>query len=144
MGPDQCGYIRIHHECKGGIEKSVQRITDWHHEACLVITIGDREGQIFLCLPHMNSGLFFLLTTKFRILYCENMKKGFQNILNSLRYDMVTSLNITMTSRIDVRPAFGRRAAVHFYLSHGLVQVELYHMLYHILAETREIYLWCF
>ena len=23
--------IRIHHECQGGIEKSV---TDWHHEAC--------------------------------------------------------------------------------------------------------------
>ena len=22
--------IRIHHECEGGIEKSVPRITDWH------------------------------------------------------------------------------------------------------------------
>ena len=26
--------IRIHHEFEGGIEKSVPRITDWHHEAC--------------------------------------------------------------------------------------------------------------
>ena len=25
--------INIHHECEGGIEKSVPRITDWHHEA---------------------------------------------------------------------------------------------------------------
>ena len=23
--------IRIHHECEGGIEKSVPRIIDWHH-----------------------------------------------------------------------------------------------------------------
>ena len=26
--------IKILHECEGGIEKSVPRITDWHHEAC--------------------------------------------------------------------------------------------------------------
>ena len=25
--------IIIHHDCEGGIEKSVPRITDWHHEA---------------------------------------------------------------------------------------------------------------
>ena len=40
--------ISIHHECEGGIEKSVSRIADWHHEACRVMTIGDLEGQIFL------------------------------------------------------------------------------------------------
>ena len=42
-----CDNIRIHHECEGGIEKSVPRIDDWHHEACRVMTNGDREGQIF-------------------------------------------------------------------------------------------------
>ena len=26
--------IRIHHECEGGIEKYVLRITDCHQEAC--------------------------------------------------------------------------------------------------------------
>ena len=26
--------IRIYHQCEGGIEISVSRITDWHHEAC--------------------------------------------------------------------------------------------------------------
>ena len=26
--------IRIYYECEDGIEKSVARITDWHHEAC--------------------------------------------------------------------------------------------------------------
>ena len=55
--------ICIHHECEGGIEKSVPRITDWHHEACLVMTIGECEGLIFLSHPHMNNGFFFLLTT---------------------------------------------------------------------------------
>ena len=29
--------IRLHHSCEGGIEKSVPRITDWHHEACRVM-----------------------------------------------------------------------------------------------------------
>ena len=33
--------IRIYHECEGGKEKSVPRITVWHHEACRVMTNGD-------------------------------------------------------------------------------------------------------
>ena len=56
--------IRIYHECKGSIENSVPRITDWHHEACRVMTNGDREGRIFLSHPHTNNGFFFLLNTK--------------------------------------------------------------------------------
>ena len=56
--------ISIHHEFEGGIEKSVRRITGWHHEACRVMTIGDREGRIFLSHPHAHDGYFFLLTTK--------------------------------------------------------------------------------
>ena len=31
--------IRIHHECEDGIEKSIPRITDWHHLACQYIVI---------------------------------------------------------------------------------------------------------
>ena len=64
--------IRIHHECDGGIEKSGPTITDWHHEACQVMTNGDREGQIFLSHPHTDNGFFFLLTTKYHILYWKN------------------------------------------------------------------------
>ena len=81
--------IRIHHECEGGIEKSVPRITDWHHEACRVMTIGDHKGQIFLFHPQTNNGLFFLLTT----FYIEKKKheKDFQKIMNTLRCDMVAS-----------------------------------------------------
>ena len=30
--------IRIYHECEAGIEKSILRITDWHHKACRVMT----------------------------------------------------------------------------------------------------------
>ena len=52
--------IRIYHVCNGGIEKSVPRITDWHHEACRVMTNGDPEGRIFLSHPHTNNGFFFL------------------------------------------------------------------------------------
>ena len=55
--------IRIYHECEGRIEKSVPRITVWHHEACRVMINGDPEGGIFLSYPHTKNGFFFLLTT---------------------------------------------------------------------------------
>ena len=67
--------IRINHEFEGGIEKSVMRITDWHHEACRVMTNGDREGRIFLSHPNKNNGLFFLFTTKCLILKSKNVRK---------------------------------------------------------------------
>ena len=50
--------IRIYHKCEGRIEKSVPRITVWHHEACRVMTNSDPEEQNFLSYPHMNNGFF--------------------------------------------------------------------------------------
>ena len=61
--------IRIHHECEGGIEIYVPRITVLHHEACRVMTNGDREGRVFLSHPNTNNVFLFLLTTKYLILY---------------------------------------------------------------------------
>ena len=69
------GNIRIHHECAGGIKKSVSRITDWHHKACRVMTKGDHEGGIFLSHPHRYNGFFFLLTTKYCIFIFEKHEK---------------------------------------------------------------------
>ena len=66
---ETCQNIRIYHECEGGMEKSVLRITDWHHEACRVMKNCDPERWIFLSHPHMNNELFFLLTSKYLILY---------------------------------------------------------------------------
>ena len=59
--------IRIHHECEGGIEKSVPRIAVWHHEACRVMTNCDHEGQIIQSHPRMNYDFFScsLLSTDF-------------------------------------------------------------------------------
>ena len=99
--------IRIHHECEGGIDKSVLRITDCHHEACRVMTNGDCEGQILLSHPHTNNGLFSCspLSTAF---YIGKHEKVFQKILNSLRCDMVMSFkhcNDAKDRRIDVRHA---------------------------------------
>ena len=59
----QFGNMRIYHEYEGRIEKSVPRITVWHHEACRVMTNADPEGRIFLSFPHTNNRLFFLLKT---------------------------------------------------------------------------------
>ena len=44
--------IRIYHECDGGIEKPVPRITVWNHKACQEMTKGKVEGRIFLSHPH--------------------------------------------------------------------------------------------
>ena len=60
---------------EGGIEKSVPRITDWHHEACRVMTISDCEGRIFLSHPHIHDRYFFLLTTKHLIFYWKDVKR---------------------------------------------------------------------
>ena len=83
--------IKIHHECESGIEKSVPRITDWHHEACRLMTNVDREGWIFLSHPHRNNGFFFLPTTKCLIFILEKHEKVFQKILNMLKCDMEMS-----------------------------------------------------
>ena len=56
---------RINHECEGRIDKSITRITDWHHKACRAITNGDPEGQIFLSYHLTNNTFFFSLTTVF-------------------------------------------------------------------------------
>ena len=95
--------IRIHHECESGIEKSVPRITEWHHELWRVMTNGDHEGRIFLSHPHTNNEFFFLLPTKYFILYWKSMKKSSRK--SQIRWDAKWwhHFNITMTSRIDVR-----------------------------------------
>ena len=74
------------------IENSVPRITDWHHEACRVMTNGDPERRIFLSHPHTNIGFFFLLTA-YTAFYIGDHIKDFQKILNSLKCDMVTSFD---------------------------------------------------
>ena len=53
-----CKNIRIYHEYEGWIEKSVPRFTDWHREACKVLTNGDPERQIFLTHQIRISGIF--------------------------------------------------------------------------------------
>ena len=64
--------IKIHHECEGGIRKSVLKITFLHHKACQVMTNGDQEGQIFLSHPHTTNGFFFLLTINYYISMFKN------------------------------------------------------------------------
>ena len=68
--PVMCENKRIHDECEGGIEISIPWITDWHHEACGVMTNGDHKGRIFLSHPHTNNRFFFI--THFILV---NMKK---------------------------------------------------------------------
>ena len=41
--------------------------------------ICDHKGRGFLYHPHTNNGFFFLLATKYLILYLENMKKASRN-----------------------------------------------------------------
>ena len=56
-----------YNECVGGIEKSVPRITNWHHESCLVMTNGDRKRRIFF-LFHLHTNNGFFLASRYNIL----------------------------------------------------------------------------
>ena len=76
--------LSIYHECEGWIEKSVPRISDWHHEACRVMTSGDHEGRIFF---------YHTLTRIMDSFSCTPLKPHF-----------------ILTSRIDVH----QRATVRF------------------------------
>ena len=64
LNTPRCNFIRTYHECEGAIEKSIPRITVWHHEASLVMPNRDREARIFLSDLYTNNGFFFLLITK--------------------------------------------------------------------------------
>ena len=100
-----CEKIRNHHECEGGLEKSIPMITDWHHEACQVMTNGDPEGQIFfLSHPHTNNEFFLSCSSLNNSFYIEK-----KNIKKTSRKSSIRrrNFNITRTSRIDVRPACG-------------------------------------
>ena len=81
--------IRIYYECEDGIEKSVTRNTDGHHEACRVITNGDREGRFFLSHPRTNNGFFSCSPLNNPFFTGKNVEKAFKN-LNTLICDMVT------------------------------------------------------
>ena len=98
-------FIGIHHENEGGIEKSVPRITDWHHEACRVMAIGDRDRRIFLPHHHTHDGYFFYL-----ILYLKEVKRLPENP----KFAEMRHGDVILTLRINVRPACGVRATVRF------------------------------
>ena len=122
--------IWIYDECEGGVEKSIPRITDWHHEAWGVMTNGDREGPIFLSNSHTNNG-FFLLTTKYLILYWKNMKRLPENP----KYAEMRHSDVILTLQWLHGSTCGQHAVdvrlFVFHLSHGLVrvcEVELSHM----------------
>ena len=105
-----CDDISIRHECEGGVEKSVLRITDWHHEACQVMTNGDHERRIFYpaLTRKMDSFSCSQLDTSFyptltRIMdsfssspLIERTYKSFQKFLNSLGATWWRHFNITM------------------------------------------------
>ena len=116
------GIIRIYQECDGGIERSMPRITVWHHEACQVVIIGYPSGRFFfLSYPHTNNALSSCSPSNFALLF----HKGSQKILITLRRDMTLRrhFTISMTS-LDFRQShvpfvfffpMEERAAIRFY-----------------------------
>ena len=57
--------VKIHNECKGGIDNFGPRIAVWCHEACRVMTNSDHKGRLFIPSSH---DYFFLNTMKYRML----------------------------------------------------------------------------
>ena len=54
-----------------------------------MMTNGDPEGRIFISNPHMNNGLLFLVTIKFRILCLKRLIEVPEYA--KLLHDMMTS-----------------------------------------------------
>ena len=112
------------------IEKSAPRITDWNHEACRVMTLYDREGQIFLSHPQTNNE-FHAHHYVTVLIFKTNTRKRLPEVPEyaELRHNVTwrRHFNITMTLRIDVRPTFCWRVAVRFY----------------IFPKTADILIWC-
>ena len=95
------------------------------------MTNGDPEGRIFLSHPHtiriMDSLSCSPLNTSFNI--GKTMKKTSRK--SWIRWDAspCRNFNVTMTSRIDVRTAHGRRTAVRFFIfPTGWYGIEVSHM----------------
>ena len=104
--------VRIYHECEGGIEKSVPRITDWHHEASQAMTIHDFEGWVFLSHPHTNNRFFFLLTTMYCILYWKSI--NVQSLPESPEFVEMRHSDVILKLQWRHRSRCHKRVAVRF------------------------------
>ena len=85
----------------------------------------------FLSHPHTNSGFFFLLTTKYRILYLVNMKKASKKSWN--RWNATWWRHFFFTLQCGYGSTCGRRATVRFFFNFSLgrvrvCEIELSHM----------------
>ena len=67
--------VRIHHECEGGIETSIPKITNWHHKAYRVMTNNDHEDWIFPFLCYMKNRLFSCLPLSTAFVLETNVKR---------------------------------------------------------------------
>ena len=102
----------------------------------------DHEGRVFVCHPQTNSGFFCLAHHVIDHFILEHMKTTCRK--SWIRWDATWSrnFNITMTSRIDVRPACGRRAAVHF-LSFLRAGTDIWDRIISHVQKRRKLPIWC-
>ena len=134
----------MHHECEDGIEKSVPRITDWHHEACLVMTIGDPRDRFFYPISTWILDSFFCASLNTPFYIGKTWKKTSRKSWIQWNAIWWFIFNITMTTRIDVRPTWGRRATVRFFIfptgryGHPLNL----NLLFVILNKVSRIFIW--
>ena len=85
------GIIRIYQECDGGIERSMPRITVWHHEACQVVIIGYPSGRFFSFPSSHKECIVFMLTIKFRTFISQRFPENPD--YTETRHDIKTSLH---------------------------------------------------
>ena len=104
------GFVRIFHECEGGVEKSFPRITNWHNKACRVMTICNRETWIFLSHPHTSNVFYFLLITKCLIYVGKTQKR----IPENPKYAEMRHGDVILTLQWRHKSTWGQRAGVLF------------------------------
>ena len=128
------GVIRIYHDYEDGTKNpsqgspiSITRLAEWWQMVIL------RDGILYPILTR--------IMDSFSCSPLNTSKKDFQKIPNTPRCNMMTSFDITTTSRIGVRLACGRRAAVFFFFLSFTTGWYGYNDLTWVI--TKEIPIWC-
>ena len=97
--------IRVYHMCEAWIEKPIQRVTVWHHEACQMMTNGDPEWGFFfystltqmvdfLIALHLISHFYFKINSFLNgITWChvDNTMTSFANHVREFQFSQSTT-----------------------------------------------------
>ena len=91
---------KLYHVFEDGMKKSVQLITNWHHEACQMRTNGDREGLIFY-YPILTRIIDYFSCSSLNTA-CSYWKKELSEIPEHTEMQNITMTSMSLSHNNDV------------------------------------------